>query len=131
MATTTEYIPGVCNIGAAEIRRRRQAGWLGLGLTILLWAAFLIFRVPAPWRLLLFFPAMLGAAGFLQAAFHFCAAFGMRGMFNFGSEVGKTDTVEQAEFRRKDRGKAQMIGLFSVLVGIAVAIAGFFLVFPA
>ena len=41
-AMKTEYIPGVCNIGPAEIGRRRQIGWVGSGATILLWAAFLI-----------------------------------------------------------------------------------------
>ena len=128
MASKAEYIPGVCNIGPAEIRRRMQSGWLGLGVTILLWAVFLVFRVLAPWRLFLFLPAMIGATGFFQAAFHFCAAFGMRGVFNFGSEVGKTETVEQAEFRLRDRRKARLIGLFSALVGIAVAVAGYFLV---
>jgi hypothetical protein len=131
MATTSNYIPGVCNIGPAEIRKRRQAGWFGLGATILLWAAFAIFRVSAPWRLFLFLPAALGATGFLQAALHFCAGFGMRGIFNFGSEVGKTETVEQAEFRLKDRRKANLIGLYSILIGAAIAIAGFFLVFTA
>jgi hypothetical protein len=130
MAAWAEYVPGVCNIGPAEIKRRRQAGWFGLGATILLWGAFWIFRVPAPWRLSLFFPAMIAASGFLQAALHFCAGFGMRGWFNFGSEVGKTETVEQAEFRRKDRTKARLIGLYSALVGIAVAAAGLLLVIP-
>jgi hypothetical protein len=128
MTAKTEYVPGVCNIGPAEIRRRKQSGWFGLGVTILVWAAFLIFGVSAPWRLLLFFPAMISAAGFFQAALHFCAGFGMRGVFNFGSEVGKTETVEQTEFRLKDRRKARLIGLYSALVGIAAAIAGFFLV---
>jgi len=128
MTTRAEYIPGVCNIGAAEISRRRQSGWIGLGVTVLLWVLFFILRVPSPWRLFLFLPAALGASGFLQAAFHFCAAFGMRGVFNFGSEVGKTDTVEQAEFRRQDVRKARMIGLYSFLVGAAVALVGYFAV---
>jgi hypothetical protein len=127
MSATAEYIPGVCNIGTAEIRRRRQSGWTGLGATIVLWGLFLVLHVPAPWRLLLCLPAMVGAAGFLQAAFHFCAAFGMRGVFNFASDVGKTDSVEQADYRRKDRQKARMIGLYSALIGAAVAVAGFFL----
>lgn len=126
MAAKTEYIPGVCNIGPAEIRRRRQAGWVGLGATILLWAIFWIFRVPDSWRLLLFFPAAIGATGFLQAALHFCAGFGMRGWYNFGPEVGKTETVEQAEFRRKDRGKALLIGVCSILAGAVIAIAGYY-----
>ena len=129
MTAKAEYVPGVCNIGPAEIRRRRQSGWIGLGVTILLWGAFLVFRVPAPWRLLLFFPAMMSATGFLQAALHFCAGFGVRGVFNFGSEIGRTDTVEQAEFRLKDRRKARLISLYSVLAGIATAIAAYFLVF--
>ncbi len=129
MAMMTEYVPGVCNIGKAEIRRRRQSGWLGLAATIVLWGVFWILRVPAPWRLFLFLPATIGATGFLQAALHFCAGFGMRGVFNFGSEVGKTESVEQAEFRRKDRRKSNLIFLYSVLVGAAVAVAGVLLVF--
>jgi hypothetical protein len=47
----------------------------------------------------------LSTEGFLQTAFHFCAGFGMQGVFNFGAEVGKTETVEQAEFRQKDQRK--------------------------
>jgi Na+/melibiose symporter-like transporter len=81
--------------------------------------------------LLLFFPAAIGATGFLQAALHFCAGFGMQGVFNFGPQVGKTDTVEQAEFRLKDRRTALRIGLYSMAIGIAIAIAGFSLVAPS
>ena len=131
MATKQEYIPGICNIGPAEINKRRQSGWLGLGATILLWAAFLVFHVPAPWRLFLFFPAAMSATGFLQAALHFCAGFGSRGVFNFGPEVGKTETVEQVEFRQKDQRKARLILLYSVMIGIAIAIAGFLLIIPS
>lgn len=129
MTAGAEYVPGVCNIGKAEIQRRRQSGWIGTIVTVVLWAAFFLFRVPAPWRLFLFLPASMGAVGFFQAGLHFCAGFAMSGVFNFGPEVGKTDTVEQAEFRRKDRQKAGLIALYSALVGIAVALAGFFLVF--
>jgi hypothetical protein len=127
MTFGTGYVPGVCNIGQAEIRRRRQSGWIGAGTTILAWALFAVFRVPSPWRLSLFFPAMIGASGFLQAALHFCAAFGTRGVFNFGPVVGATQTVEQAEFRRRDQRKARMIGLYAAMIGIGIAAAGFFL----
>ena len=58
-----------------------------------------------------------------------CAKFGLGGVFNFGSEVGKTDTVEQAEYRRQDRITAfKIIGL-SALVGGVVAIAGYLIRF--
>jgi hypothetical protein len=127
MATASEYVPGVCNIGAAEIGRRRRSGWAGLVATAVLWSLFLLLRVPQPWRLLLFFPASLAGAGFLQAALHFCAGFGSKGLFNFGPELGKTESVEQAEFRRRDRQQAMRIGLYSALIGAALALAGFFL----
>jgi len=32
-----QYIPGVCNIGTEEIKKRKQAGWIGLIATIVLW----------------------------------------------------------------------------------------------
>ena len=130
MIANDKYIPGVCNIGPAEINRRRRSGWFGLGVTVLLWLAFVVLRVPAPWRLFLFLPAFISAEGFLQAAFHFCAGFGSRGLYNFGTEVGKTETVEQAEFRKKDQGKALLISLYSALIGIAVAVLGLLLFIP-
>lgn len=124
--TQDKYVPGVCNIGPAEIKKRKQAGWTGLIATILLWAAFLWFDVPAAWRLTLFIPAMMSATGFLQAYTHFCAYFGFASLFNFG-DVGKTDSVSQAEFRAKDRRKAWQIVIYSILIGLAVALVGYFL----
>ena len=119
--TNEAYIPGVCNIGKAETRRRKLIGWIALIFCITTWAAFILLKVATPWRLLLFFPAMIAAIGFLQAAWHFCAKYGLNGVFNFGRNVGKTDSVEQAEYRRQDRRTAlQIIGL-SALAGAVVA----------
>jgi hypothetical protein len=122
----SEYVPGVCNIGPAEIRSRRLFGWIGVAASIVMWGAFVWFRVPALWRLSLFIPVTTSAIGFLQAAMHFCAAYGILGVWNVGPGVGKTDTVEQAEFRRRDRWKAVQILLFAVLIGIAAAAAAYF-----
>lgn len=123
----SKYIPGVCNIGQAEIKMRKLLGWIGLLLCIVPWGGFILFDVSPTWRLVLFFPAMLAASGFLQAAWHFCAKFGLGGVFNFGPHVGETDTVEQAQNRRQDRQTAlQIIGL-SALAGVAAAAAGYFL----
>ncbi|HUI93082.1 MAG TPA: hypothetical protein VLX68_12615 [Chitinivibrionales bacterium] len=121
----SEYVPGVCNIGPAERRLRRKSGWIGIGVGIGLWAALAFVKAPQAWRLLVFFPASLAASGYLQSAFHFCANFGMRGVFNFGPEVGKTDTVLQAEFRKKDRRKASLILLLSGVIGAIAAAAAF------
>ena len=121
-----KYIPGVCNIGSAEIKKRKQAGWMGLIVTAIVWGVFIRFDVPAVWRLTLALPAMMSATGFLQAYMHFCVYFGFWNLFNFG-EVGSSDTVEQAEFRAKDRRRAWQIILYAVLVGAAVALLGFLL----
>ena len=124
-----QYIPGVCNIGRAEIRQRKLIGWWALAVTVGLWIALAVCEVAPVWRLALFFPASLAATGFLQAAWHFCAKFGLGGVFNFGPNVGKTDTVEQAEFRRQDRRTAMKIVALSVLVGAVAAFAAYHLPF--
>lgn len=122
---SSEYIPGVCNIGKSEIKLRKVFGWLGLIATLGIWITLVARGVDPRWRLLLFIPAMLSAIGFLQAWWHFCAKFGLDGVFNFGSNVGKTDTVEQAEYRRQDRNTALKIIGLSALVGAVVAITAY------
>lgn len=69
---------------------------------------------------MLFIPVFFSANGFLQGFMHFCAGFGIKGVFNFCSTVGKTDTISQAEFRTKDRQKAQQIFFYAVLIGVVV-----------
>jgi hypothetical protein len=121
-----EYVPGVCNIGRAEIRQRKLIGWVALAVTVGMWIAFSAFTVTPLWRLTLFFPALMAAIGFLQAAWHFCARFGLGGVFNFGPNVGKTDTIERAEFRRQDRRTATQIIALSALAGAIVAATAYF-----
>lgn len=115
------YQPGVCNIGPAEIRSRRRAGIGGAIVTVLAIAAFVAFGVPDGWRWLVAIPAGVAAMGFLQAAFHFCARFGMAGLFNFG-DVGSEEAVHEVEYRRADQRKAVLISVLSLGVGILVAV---------
>ena len=117
---SNQYVPGVCNIGEAEIRQRIRVGWIGLVVTVVVWALFDYLGVSWGWKLILFFPASFGATGFLQGWMHFCAGFGMKGVFNFSEKAGTTDTVSQAEFRAKDRAKAISIFIYSVLIGVIV-----------
>lgn len=117
----TEYIPGVCNIGPAEIARRKRAGYIGLIASVMLFAILLVFNAPPVYRLLIFFPVMSAASGFLQAYFHFCAGFGFKGVYNVVRPAGKTETVQQKEFRKKDRQKALQITGLSMLIGLAFA----------
>lgn len=124
MDTQVQYVPGVCNIGPAEISKRKQAGWIGLVATLALWALLMWLDAPAVWRLTIGIPATMSAIGFLQAYTRFCAYFGFASLFNFG-DIGSSDTVEQAEFRAKDRRKAWRIVLYSLLIGAVVAVAGY------
>ena len=127
MPSPDQYIPGVCNIGAAEIRQRKYIGWLAAGATILLWAALMKLNATREWRLVLFIPAFVAAIGYLQAAWHFCAKFGLNGVFNFRSTTRHTDTVEQAEFRRQDRRTAIKIIVISALIAAAVTAAAYYM----
>jgi hypothetical protein len=117
-----DYQPGVCNIGPAEIARRRRAGHTGLIATVVLFAILLIVGAPPIARLLLILPAAVAASGYLQAWFKFCAGFGSRGVFNFG-EVGTTDKVADAEAKALDKARSMRIGLASFAIGSVVGVA--------
>lgn len=90
-------------------------------MSVLALVAFIIFQVPDGWRWLVAIPAGVGAMGFLQAAFRFCARFGMAGLFNFG-ELGTEEAVHETEYRRADQRKAVLISVLSLAIGILVAV---------
>ena len=116
-----EYMPGVCNIGPAEIARRRRAGHVGLLVTVAAFAVLVAIDAPPLARLILILPAATAASGYLQAWLKFCAGFGSRGIFNFGP-VGDTQQVVDEEARARDRARAKRIGLASLAIGVAVGI---------
>ncbi|MPZ52537.1 MAG: hypothetical protein GEU79_07365 [Acidimicrobiia bacterium] len=116
----SEYVPGVCNIGPEEIARRRNAGWVGLAVTVVAFAILVWTDVNPWWRLLLFLPAALSASGFLQGHFRFCAGFSRAGVFNFGP-VGQTHEVTDDESKAQDRRRGNQISLYSAIIGVVVA----------
>lgn len=122
-----EYIPGVCNIGRAEIVRRNRAGKIGLAITIILLGLFLYLDTPRVWRIFIFIPSIIASIGFLQARMHFCAYYGIRGIFNLSSKAGKTDSVEQAEYRARDRRRSLQIIMYSAIIASMVTILAYFL----
>ncbi len=125
-----EYRPGVCNIGPAEIARRRRAGHVGLLVTMAVFAVLVAIDAPPLARLILILPAAAAASGYLQAWLKFCAGFGSRGIFNFGP-VGDTQQVVDQDARARDRARANRIGLASLAVGIAVGVVAALLPFGA
>ena len=119
-----DYVPGVCNIGPAEIARRRWTGHVGALVTLAGIAAVLLAQPPAIARTVLFVPGAVGAAGYIQAATRFCADYGWRGAFNFGrAGHHRASTVADDGARRADRRTALRIGAASALVGAAVTAA--------
>lgn len=123
MTFVDDYRAGACNIGPEEIRRRRLTGHVGTAVTLLGAALLVGLDAPAWWRIALFLPASVGAAGYLQAAMRFCADYGWRGVFNFG-EAGhdRVTGVADAEARAADRRKALAIGAASGAIGLAAVL---------
>ena len=94
---------------------------MGLGVTLVLLTGLVAIGAPPPVRLLVALPAAVAASGCFQAHFKFCAGFGSKGIYNVG-ELGTTVQVEEAEARRRDRSRANQIGLASAAIGLAVGI---------
>ena len=115
------YRPGVCNIGPAEIARRRRAGHVGVLASLVLLGVIVAIDAPPLARLLIALPAAAAASGYLQARFHFCAGFASRGVFNFGP-LGRTETVTDPERAARDRAMARRIGAASVVIGALVGV---------
>jgi hypothetical protein len=115
-----DYRPGVCNIGADEIARRRRVGHVGVAASLGLLAALMRMDAPRAARLLVAVPATLAASGYIQARMRFCAGFGFAGVFNF-EQVGGTEQVMDQQAREQDRDRARQIGLASLAVGLVSA----------
>jgi hypothetical protein len=119
--TQDDYRAGACNIGPAEIARRRRAGHVALAATIVLFVGLVATAAPQPLRLLVALPAAGSASGYLQAFLHFCAGFGSRGVYNFDSP-GTVEIVTDPTARARDRLMSARIGIAAVAIGVAVGV---------
>ena len=64
---STEYIPGTCNIGAGEVKRRQFVA--AVGFLLFITSSISLFGIDAPRgaRLGLFFPLMVASIGWVQS----------------------------------------------------------------
>jgi len=116
------YRPGVCNIGPAEVARRRRGAWVAALATAVFYLGLVAIGAPDAVRFVIAVPAAGAAVSWLQARERFCVAFGSTGTFNFGP-VGELERVEGVAARRADRRKvASMVGR-GVLIGVAIGLA--------
>lgn len=114
------YVPGVCNIGPWEVRRRRLFGVLGIAAGVALFAAMTVKGAPQLARLVLLFPFWGGAFSWLQARRRFCAAFAMEGITNFGEGEASRRRVTDEAAHRADMQATLRMTRDSLVVGLAI-----------
>ena len=110
----SEYISGACNIGPAEIQRRRQGAVIGaiaFSLTVFLLIAN---DAPTTTRLISFIPALLFTVGLIQSRRKFCVAYGFLGVFSL-EKLGATTKISINQDLKADRNYAIKLLLQSVL----------------
>jgi len=115
---SAQYQPGVCNIGGAEVQRRKRVAQIGSVLFIA-YAIFAFYTdMQSSSAVFSFIPAMLAAVGFIQSRRKFCFAFGLLGTFNF-VELGKLSKVASPADIAADRKVALIIIAQSFLLALA------------
>ncbi|HEX3265766.1 MAG TPA: hypothetical protein VHR16_08890 [Candidatus Limnocylindrales bacterium] len=115
-----------CNIGPAEIERRRRSGVVITALAAAVAAVLVLLDVQAPARLALFPFATAAAVTWLQVVHRFCVAFGALGIQNFNN-LGEEEKVDPA-LRALDRRRLAQLVLEGSAIGAAVTLL--FLVLP-
>ncbi|MEP7360110.1 MAG: hypothetical protein ABI744_00890 [Chloroflexota bacterium] len=115
------YESGACNIGPAEIAYRRRWGHLGLAVTLVLFIALIWTGAPHGTRILLALPVAAAAVGYLQAYLRFCAAFGVLGVFNFGTRRDVTRVTDRAALKRDRLRALEIIGA-SAAIGLVMGV---------
>ena len=121
------YIPGSCNLGKQEIRRRQLVALIGLLLTVSSLIGLITTDAPNSARWGLFVPLMVFSVGFIQSRKKFCLAYGFMGTFNLG-KLGDLSRVQSPEDRKADRKTAVAILMQSA--GLAFVITSVLVILP-
>jgi hypothetical protein len=118
---TYSYVPGTCNLGKAEIRRRQFVALLGLFLSTSSFIGLVAADAARTARFSLFIPLMVFSVGFVQSRKRFCLAYGLMGTFNLG-KLGDITRVQSAEDRKADRKTALIILMQSAALAAALTL---------
>ena len=119
---SSAYVPGACNIGQGEVKRRQAVAIFGLILIVISAAGILATDQDRGARLSIFIPALIFSIGFVQSRKKFCLAYGLAGTFNFG-KLGQISKVQSPEDKKADRKTAVSILFQSIsLAGLITAI---------
>lgn len=123
---TYTYVPGTCNLGKSEIRRRQIVALIGAFLSISALVGLLGTDAPRAARWSLFAPLMVFAVGYIQSRKRFCLAYGLMGTFNLG-KLGDIARVQNSEDRSADRKTALKILAQSAALALALTASTFLL----
>ena len=119
---SSAYVPGTCNIGQGEVKRRQAVAIFGLILIVISAAGIFATDQDRGARLSIFIPALIFSVGFVQSRKKFCLAYGLAGTFNFG-KLGQISKVQSPEDKKADRKTAVSILFKSIaLAGLITAI---------
>lgn len=116
------YVPGACNIGPQEIRRRRAFAVAGIVAAVVMLAVLVAIDAPAWSRLLLLAPLTGGIFSWLQARRRFCAAYAFAGIASFGTNADMQRGVQDAEARRADLAAVRRMGRDALLIALPITI---------
>ena len=119
-----EYIPGSCNIGKGEIRRRQVVALAGAVISITSLIGLTSTDTARSARISLFIPLFVFAIGFVQSRKKFCLAYGFMGTFNFGG-LGQISRVSDPIAKKADRKTALTILAQSSLLALGLTLATF------
>jgi hypothetical protein len=125
--TINQSIQPRCNIGPAEIERRRRSGIVITAVAAAAAVGLIVLHVPAPARLALFPFATGAAVTWLQVVHRFCVAFAALGIQNFNN-LGEEEKVDSA-MRAVDRRRLAQLVLEGSAIGAAVTLL--FVALPA
>ncbi len=102
------YIPGTCNIGKGEVRRRQVVAVIGAALSVFTLAGLISTNAAPSARLGIFIPLSVASIGWVQSRKKFCLAYGFMGTFNFG-KLGQLSKVSDKSAQAADRKTALSI----------------------
>ena len=117
-ASASHYIPGVCNINPAEIRKRRVVGHIGLVITIVLIALAFILHVSWIFRIVIIIPAFISTTGYLQAHNKFCVGFASSKQQN--ADTGEIVEITEKDALDADRKKTREMNLQATIIAAAI-----------
>jgi len=113
------YIPGTCNLGKSEVRRRQIVA-LG-GALLALFSGIGLTGASLAAQATIFLPFMVFAIGYVQSRKKFCMAYGLAGAFNLG-KLGEMAKVSDPADRAADQKMALKILGEAALLALALTL---------